>query len=92
MARSKQDALSMIANTTCKIKTSTLPQALVKLRSSISGFEQSYGCTSEQMLKSVLSVETYETREIGTWLTDYHVLKRLEAQYGHMIGIRTVVS
>ncbi len=79
----------MIAKKIRKTKTSTLSQTLVRLRASVSGFEQSYGCTSEQMLSAVLSGKTRETAEIGTWLTDYHVLRRLEAQYGHTIGTPT---
>ncbi len=70
-----------------KTITRNLSEAFAEMRDSIGNFEQEYGCTSEQMLRSVRSGETYDTPDIATWLTHYHVLKRLEAQYGATTGI-----
>ena len=77
----------MDARTTIRTTTSALPEAFVRLRAFISGFEQQHGCTSEQMLDSVRSGETYDTPEITIWLTNYHVLEQLEEQYGSTTGI-----
>ena len=77
----------MAENTHIKTITRSLSEAFDEMQDSIKNFEQEYGCTSEQMLRSVRSGEIYDTPEIATWLTHYHVLRRLEAQYGATTGI-----
>ena len=72
-----------------RIKVSTMQDAILRLRTSIEGSEQSHGCSSESMLKSIRADEIPETPDIGLWLTEYHVLKKLERQYGRTAGIPT---
>jgi hypothetical protein len=71
------------------IKTTSISEAMDKLTNSLKSYEKSYATTSEKMLASVRSGQTNETSDIVKWLTDYHVLKRWEGRYGHIIGTHT---
>lgn len=70
-----------------KIEESSIQDALTRLYASIEQFEKNYGCASDEMLQAVLADSSCETAEVGRWLTQYHVLRRLEGQYGSTIGI-----
>jgi len=63
-----------------------MTRTVALLRASVTGYEEAYHCSSIIMLKKVRAGKVAETVEIGKWLTDYHVLSRLEGQYGPMIG------
>ena len=67
------------------IRVSSVSTGLEELRATVAAFEASYGCSSEVMLQKVLGGKIYETAEIGKWLSSYHVLKRLEEQYGLLV-------
>lgn len=69
-----------------EIKSGSISEAIGALEHSLKAYENSYATTSAKMLRAVRSEEIRETAEIAQWLTDYHVLKRLEAQYGDTTG------
>ena len=70
-----------------RVKVRSVSGTVAALRASVNGYEQSHHRSSESMLRSVLSGKVVDTVEIANWLTDYHVLKRLEGQYGHIPGV-----
>ena len=51
--------------------------AVRRLETFVSRMERRYECSSEAMLREVQERPERETREVGKWLAEYHLLTRL---------------
>lgn len=71
--------MAVIAVTTYSPVVTDVPVADVirRLEASVARMESRYGRSSEAMLREVGERPTRETREVGDWLAEYHLLTLL---------------
>lgn len=83
----------MVAQTAKRpIRKLSVAQAVQESIDIINKFELDYNQLSANMLTSVQTGETPETRDISTWMTEYQGLKMLAAKFGLTIGSRTKIT